>query len=84
NQAPQCYITPVNNLEAYFDCGVKIISGKGYLEISSSKVNLLKIYNTSGSLIYSKKVFNKEKIYLKEGLYIIRVNDKISKILVRG
>ncbi len=79
-----CEITPVNNPEVYFDCGIKIYSKKNYLEILANEEKFIRIYDIKGSLIYSRKVKGIEKVYLKGGIYIIRVNDKFTKILLRG
>ncbi|MEO0151283.1 MAG: hypothetical protein ABIL52_04715 [candidate division WOR-3 bacterium] len=84
NQTSQCHITPVNNDESYIDCSFKVFSRKGYVEVYTSSKSLVKIYSVNGSLIFSDVVENYKKFYLKKGTYIIMVNDKFTKILVRG
>ncbi|MEO0179220.1 MAG: hypothetical protein ABIL61_05765 [candidate division WOR-3 bacterium] len=84
NMNNSCEITPINNPESYADCGIKIYSRRGYLDILSNEEKFIRIYDIKGSLVYSRKVKGIEKVYLKGGVYIIRINNKFTKILVRG
>ncbi|MEO0197545.1 MAG: T9SS type A sorting domain-containing protein [candidate division WOR-3 bacterium] len=81
NSTPSCEInTPISNYESYNDCEIKIYSRRNYLEILSSEEKLIKIYDVKGRLIYSRKVKGKEKVFLKRGIYIIKIDNKLTKI----
>ncbi len=75
---------PASNVLYMTDDAPKIYSEKNKIIFKNLKKNdKIKIYNMSGSLLQSVNVLTPEYIYsAKEGIYIINVENKISKTIL--
>jgi len=83
NQFQMCFATPINNYEGYMDCSIKVLAKKGYIEFNLSYENEIRIYNILGREVYRDRFKGLKKVYLKQGIYIVSLNNKKIKVVLR-
>ncbi|MDD5053116.1 MAG: right-handed parallel beta-helix repeat-containing protein [Sulfuricurvum sp.] len=60
-------------------------SGNNSIEVRGlNKDEVVKVYGISGNLIYNQKALNSTiSISLRQGIYLVHVNDRVTKVVVR-
>ncbi|MCS7244729.1 MAG: hypothetical protein RMJ38_01195 [candidate division WOR-3 bacterium] len=80
-QTPDCQVQPISDRE-YKSCNYRIYSGKGYIGVSSEKELNVSIYSINGYKIRDVRI-KEGKIFVKSGVYILKVNDETIKLFVK-
>lgn len=75
--------TSIEEQTAQQDADVQIYTGKSEIIIKSEIVASVSIFNLQGQLVYTASGNNQYQVPLAEGLYVVRVNDSVNKVLVR-
>jgi hypothetical protein len=61
---------------------ITVYSNNGIVSIDSNEERLVTIYNISGQLVKRFKMQGERKISLREGIYIIKAGDFVTKLRV--
>jgi hypothetical protein len=78
-----CQITPISNYEYIKSCDYEIKSQRNYIEINLMKKKEVYIYNVLGKVVYRDKFEGRRRIKLKDGVYIIKLDNEKFKIVVK-
>jgi hypothetical protein len=78
-----CQITPISNYEYIKSCDYEIRSQRNYIEINLMRKKRVYIYDVLGKVVYRDEFEGKRRIKLKDGVYIIRLDNEKFKILVK-
>ncbi len=76
-----CQVTPLSDNE-YKNCYFSVYAGRGFIGISSEKELRVEIYNIKGEKIW-ETLMKEGRVYLDNGIYIIKVEGKRIKLVVR-
>ena len=83
NITNSCQITPILNYEYIKSCEYEIKSQRNYIEINLMKKRNVYIYNVLGKVVYRDEFEGKRRIKLKDGIYIIKLDNEKFKIVVK-
>jgi len=83
NITNSCQITPISNYEYIKSCEYEIKSQRNYIEINLMKKKEVYIYDVLGKVVYRDKFEGKRRIKLKDGIYIIKLDNEKFKIVVK-
>jgi len=83
NQTLSCQITPISNYEYIKSCDYEIKSQRNYIEISLKRKKNVYIYNVLGKVVYRDEFEGKRRIKLKDGIYVIKLDNEKFKVVVK-
>ena len=78
-----CQIIPISNHEYIKSCDYEIKSQRNYIEINLMKKKEVYIYDVLGKVVYRDEFEGRRKIRLKDGIYIIKLDNEKFKIVVK-
>jgi hypothetical protein len=78
-----CQITPISNQEYIKSCEYEIKSQRNYIEINLMKKKNVYIYDVLGKVVYRDEFEGKRRIKLKDGIYVIKLDNEKFKIVVK-
>ena len=83
NQTSSCQITPISNYEYIKSCDYEIKPQRNYIEISLKRKKNVYIYNVLGKVVYRDEFEGKRRIKLKDGIYVIKLDNEKFKVVVK-
>jgi hypothetical protein len=83
NQTLSCQITPISNYEYIKSCDYEIKPQRNYIEISLKRKKNVYIYNVLGKVVYRDEFEGKRRIKLKDGIYVIKLDNEKFKVVVK-
>ena len=83
NQVSSCEITPISNYEYIKSCDYEIRPQRNYIEISLKRKKNVYIYNVVGKVVYRDEFEGKRRIKLKDGIYVIKLDNEKFKVVVK-
>jgi hypothetical protein len=83
NITNSCQITPILNYEYIKSCDYEIKSQRNYIEINLMRKKEVYIYDVLGKVVYRDEFEGRRKIRLKDGIYIIKLDNEKLKIVVK-
>jgi len=83
NQTLSCQITPISNYEYIKSCDYEIKPQRNYIEISLKRKKNVYIYNVVGKVVYRDEFEGKRRIKLKDGIYVIKLDNEKFKVVVK-
>jgi hypothetical protein len=83
NQTLSCQITPISNYEYIKSCDYEIKPQRNYIEINLKRKKNVYIYNVLGKVVYRDEFEGRRRIKLKDGIYVIKLDNEKFKVVVK-